>query len=104
MARLLDGATLQPAQMPGRANSTIWNFAVNHADPDLAYATSVSGQVYRSTDGGISLGKAFGRLVWGDSGPGVDGLNSLLRILRQQHLRQIAERGLALRIVGGSAD
>ncbi len=73
VARSLDGgATWQPARMPGRANSTIWNFAVNPADPDLAYATSVSGQVYRSTDGGISwekLSREFGEiraLAWTD--------------------------------------
>src|SRR5262249_21741675 len=46
------GATWQPAQMPARSNSTIWNFAVHPADPELVYASSVSGEIYRSTDGG----------------------------------------------------
>jgi photosystem II stability/assembly factor-like uncharacterized protein len=66
VARSLDGgASWQPAQMPGRANSTMWNFAVNAADPDLVYASSVSGQVYRSTDGGASwqkLAREFGEI------------------------------------------
>ncbi|MFO0843905.1 MAG: hypothetical protein U0797_16165 [Gemmataceae bacterium] len=51
------GRTWHPARMPGRANSTIWNFAVHPADPDLVYASSVSGQVYRSLDGGVSWAK-----------------------------------------------
>ncbi len=56
--------------MPGRANSTIWNFAVHPADPQLIYASSVSGQVYRSLDGGSSwrrLAREFGEvrsLAW----------------------------------------
>jgi photosystem II stability/assembly factor-like uncharacterized protein len=66
IARSLDGGrTWQPAQMPGRANSTIWNFATHPADPDLVYASSVSGQVYRSTDGGASwekLAREFGEI------------------------------------------
>ena len=66
VARSLDGgAVWLPAQMPGRANSTLWNFAGNPADPDLIYASSVSGQVYRSTDGGASwqkLDREFGEI------------------------------------------
>jgi photosystem II stability/assembly factor-like uncharacterized protein len=64
------GASWRPAQMPGRANSTIWNFAVHAADPQLIYASSVSGEVYRSTDGGLSwekLAREFGEvraLAW----------------------------------------
>jgi photosystem II stability/assembly factor-like uncharacterized protein len=45
------------AAMPGRANSTVWNFAVHPADPERVYAASVSGQVYRSADGGASWEK-----------------------------------------------
>ena len=51
--------------MPSHANSTIWNFAVNGADADLLYASSVSGEVYRSTDGGGSwtkLAREFGEI------------------------------------------
>jgi photosystem II stability/assembly factor-like uncharacterized protein len=66
VAQSLDGgATWREAQMPGRANSTIWNFAVNVADPALVYGSSVSGQVYRSVDGGESwhrLGRDFGEI------------------------------------------
>ena len=51
------GRTWQPACMPGRANSTIWNFAVHAADPRLIYAASVSGEIYRSTDAGQSFTK-----------------------------------------------
>jgi photosystem II stability/assembly factor-like uncharacterized protein len=66
VARSHDGGmTWQPAQMPGRANSTMWNFAVHAADPALVYASSVSGQVYRSVDGGGSwqkLNREFGEI------------------------------------------
>lgn len=66
IVRSLDaGVTWQPATMPGRANSTIWNFAVHRADPSLVYASSVSGQIYRSRDGGASwhkLAREFGEI------------------------------------------
>jgi len=59
------GTTWQVATMPGQANSTIWNFAVHAADPELAYASSVSGEIYRSTDGGdswLKLEREFGEI------------------------------------------
>jgi photosystem II stability/assembly factor-like uncharacterized protein len=59
------GESWHEARMPGRANSTIWNFAVHPADPELVYASSVSGEVYRSTDGGQSwekLAREFGEI------------------------------------------
>src|SRR5262245_39327376 len=59
------GLTWQPAAFPGRANSTVWNFAVHAADPSLIYAASVSGEVYRSTDRGASwdkLPREFGEI------------------------------------------
>jgi photosystem II stability/assembly factor-like uncharacterized protein len=66
VARSADGgATWAEARMPGRANSTLWNFAVHPADPELVYASSVSGEVYRSTDGGSSwdkLAREFGEI------------------------------------------
>jgi photosystem II stability/assembly factor-like uncharacterized protein len=66
VARSTDGgATWQPWRLPGRANSTVWNFAVHPADPELIYASSVSGQVYHSTDGGTSwakLAREFGEI------------------------------------------
>jgi photosystem II stability/assembly factor-like uncharacterized protein len=71
VGRSLDGgATWHVTDMPGRANSTMWNFAVHPADSQLIYASSVSGQVYRSLDGGTSwrkLGREFGEvraLAW----------------------------------------
>jgi photosystem II stability/assembly factor-like uncharacterized protein len=66
VARSLDGgATWQPATFPGRANSTMWNIAIHPADANLVYASSVSGQLYRSTDGGASwtkLAREFGEI------------------------------------------
>lgn len=59
------GRTWQVADMPGRANSTLWSFAVHPADPRLVYAASVSGQVYRSRDAGASwhkLAREFGEI------------------------------------------
>jgi photosystem II stability/assembly factor-like uncharacterized protein len=48
-----------------RSNSTMWNFAMHPADPELVYASSVSGEVYRSTDSGVSwekLAREFGEV------------------------------------------
>jgi photosystem II stability/assembly factor-like uncharacterized protein len=59
------GRRWSAAEMPGRANSTIWNFAINPANPDLVYAASVSGEVYRSLDGGAmweKLAREFGEI------------------------------------------
>jgi photosystem II stability/assembly factor-like uncharacterized protein len=74
VARSTDsGQTWRPAEMQGRANSTIWNFATCEADPELIYASSVSGEVYRSTDGGAlwtKLRREFGEiraLAWTDN-------------------------------------
>jgi photosystem II stability/assembly factor-like uncharacterized protein len=59
------GRTWSVAQMAGRANSTIWSFAAHAADPNLIYAASVSGEIYRSTDAGQSwdkLTREFGEI------------------------------------------
>ena len=65
-ARSTDGgASWSAAVMPSWANSTVWCFAVHPADPDLIYAASVSGEVYRSADAGASwekLGREFGEI------------------------------------------
>jgi photosystem II stability/assembly factor-like uncharacterized protein len=58
------GATWQVA-LPARANSTIWNFAFHASDPELVYASSVSGEVYRSVDRGhtwVKLEREFGEI------------------------------------------
>jgi len=66
VAHSIDGGiTWRVAGMPGRANSTVWTFAVHPADPGLVYAASVSGEVYRSTDGGAAwdkLPREFGEI------------------------------------------
>jgi photosystem II stability/assembly factor-like uncharacterized protein len=66
VGRSTDGGVIwQIAQMPARANSTIWNFALHPADPELIYASSVSGEIYRSHDGGASwhkLPREFGEI------------------------------------------
>lgn len=59
------GDSWAAATMPGRSNSTIWAFAVHAADPALIYAASVSGEVYRSLDGGTvwdKLDREFGEI------------------------------------------
>jgi hypothetical protein len=59
------GLTWRAADFPGRANSTIWNFATHRSDPKLMYASSVSGEVYRSRDGGASwhkIDREFGEI------------------------------------------
>jgi photosystem II stability/assembly factor-like uncharacterized protein len=61
-----DGSsTWKAAAMPGRANSTVWSFATHPADPKLVYASSVSGELYRSSDQGHSwekLAREFGEI------------------------------------------
>lgn len=59
------GRSWKPALMPGPANSTIWNIALHPANPSLVYASSVSGLIFRSEDGGRTwsrLGREFGEI------------------------------------------
>ncbi|HZO89424.1 MAG TPA: hypothetical protein VFB38_13925 [Chthonomonadaceae bacterium] len=51
------GLTWQQAALPVPPNSTIWTFATNPAAPDLIFAASVSGYLYRSEDGGATWEK-----------------------------------------------
>lgn len=46
------GLTWERANLPATPNSTIWTFATNAAAPALIFAASVSGDLYRSDDGG----------------------------------------------------
>jgi photosystem II stability/assembly factor-like uncharacterized protein len=66
VARSADGGDhWEAAKMPGQANSTLWTFAVHPAVPDRVYAASVSGEVYRSEDGGRvwqKLAREFGEI------------------------------------------
>jgi photosystem II stability/assembly factor-like uncharacterized protein len=66
VARSTDGGGhWEPARVPGPANSTVWNFAGHAADPQLVFASSVSGEVYQSNDAGASwqkLAREFGEI------------------------------------------
>ena len=46
------GATWEDAELPGPTNSTPWTVATNDADPNLLFACTNLGQMFRSTDGG----------------------------------------------------
>jgi photosystem II stability/assembly factor-like uncharacterized protein len=53
------------AEMPCTANSTIWGFAQHPSDASQLIAYSVSGELYRTEDGGIrwsKLGREFGEI------------------------------------------
>lgn len=59
------GETWQEATLPVLPNSTVWTFATHPADPDLIFAATVNGQLYRSTDAGVTWHKCaheFGEL------------------------------------------
>ena len=47
------GCSWRDADLSDATNSTVWNIATNKADPDLLFASTIRGQVFRSTDGGI---------------------------------------------------
>jgi photosystem II stability/assembly factor-like uncharacterized protein len=59
------GDTWTRLNLPGRVNSTIWNIAVHKANPRRVFASTVSGQIFHSEDGGRSfakLDKEFGEI------------------------------------------
>ncbi|MFO0929587.1 MAG: hypothetical protein U0736_21585 [Gemmataceae bacterium] len=59
------GRTWGEACLHARTNSTVWCFAVHPAEPDLVYAASVSGEVYRSFNAGDTwrkLPREFGEI------------------------------------------
>ncbi len=51
------GETWEGAKLPATTNSTVWSIATNSADPDLVYACTNLGQMFRSSDGGSSWNK-----------------------------------------------
>ena len=51
------GETWKRAEMSHEANSTIWTIGTNPADPDLLFAATIFGQIFRSEDGGESWTK-----------------------------------------------
>ena len=46
------GGSWERMELPVEPNSTIWDYATHPSDPDLIYAYSCSGEVYRSADAG----------------------------------------------------
>jgi photosystem II stability/assembly factor-like uncharacterized protein len=48
------GRHWQQVALPGSVDSSMWSIAVNPADPNLMFASSSLGQIYRSFDGGES--------------------------------------------------
>lgn len=59
------GETWKQAELPVPANSTIWTFATHPAEPNLIFAATVSGLLYRSEDAGATWHKCrheFGEL------------------------------------------
>lgn len=53
------GATWQQAALPQTPNSTVWTFAVTLSSPDLVFAGTVNGYLYRTRDGGATWQKCF---------------------------------------------
>lgn len=51
------GETWEPVSLPSPPNTTIWNVYSGPADPNLVFAISIFGEVYRSQDGGETWDK-----------------------------------------------
>jgi photosystem II stability/assembly factor-like uncharacterized protein len=49
-----NGANWRRVDLPGDVDSSMWSVAVNPADPSLVFASSALGQIYRSTDAGMT--------------------------------------------------
>lgn len=59
------GRTWHQASLSHEPNSTIWHFATHYVDPNLLFAYAISGQIFRSEDGGyswIKLKREFGEV------------------------------------------
>jgi photosystem II stability/assembly factor-like uncharacterized protein len=51
----------EPVKLPGEIQSTMWSVATHPADPNVLFASSCLGQIYRSDDGGeIGLASSAG--------------------------------------------
>jgi photosystem II stability/assembly factor-like uncharacterized protein len=67
------GTTWQNLPLPGQPNSAIWTVSIPAAAPDLVFAASRYGYLYRSDDGGDSwrkLWREFGEVssvLWSQS-------------------------------------
>lgn len=53
------GATWEHLALPGQPNSAVWTVSVAATDPDLTFAASRYGYLYRSDDGGDSWRKLW---------------------------------------------
>ena len=47
-----NGGHWEPIKLPGEVQSTMWSVATHPAEPNLLFASSCLGQIYRSDDGG----------------------------------------------------
>ena len=47
-----NGKHWEQVELPGQVDSTMWSVATHPADPNLLFASSCLGQIYRSSDGG----------------------------------------------------
>ena len=59
------GETWSDARLPGTLNSTVWCLAMHDSDPQLIFAATNLGQVFRSTNGGdtwVKLNREFGEI------------------------------------------
>lgn len=49
-----NGGHWEQVELPGQIDSSMWSVAAHPADPNLLFASSCLGQIYRSNDGGES--------------------------------------------------
>ena len=47
-----NGEHWEQVTLPGQIDSTMWSVATHPSDPNLLFASSCLGQLFRSTDGG----------------------------------------------------
>jgi photosystem II stability/assembly factor-like uncharacterized protein len=65
-----NGGHWEEVALPGEVDSTMWSVATHPRDPDLLFASSCLGQIYRSADGGehwIAIKRRLGEIrhvIW----------------------------------------